>query len=148
MDGKAVIAHLSWNLTIWEQCSYHRHWFTTWSYYPDMLRHVPQKPVPRGSTRGEFLGHTASHRLPGGSEGNESVYNAGDLDSIPGLARSPGEGNGYPLQDSGLENSKDCAVHRVTKSWTGLSKFYCFFYTFIVLIELREDINKQAIKVL
>ena len=107
MDGKAVIAHLSWNVTIWEQCSYHRHWFTTWSYYPDMLRHVPQKPVPRGSTRGEFLGHTASHRLPGGSEGNESVYNAGDLDSIPGLARSPGEGNGYPHQYSCLENSMD-----------------------------------------
>ena len=47
---------------------------------------------------------------------------------ISGLARSPGEGNGYPLQDSGLENSKDCTVHRVTKSWTGLSKFYCFFW--------------------
>ena len=37
----------------------------------------------------------------------------GDLGSIPGLGRSPGDGNGYPLQYSGLENSTDCIVHRV-----------------------------------
>ena len=46
--------------------------------------------------------------FPGGSAGKESTYNAGDLGSIPGLGRSPGEGNGYPLQYSGLENSMDC----------------------------------------
>ena len=45
----------------------------------------------------------------------------GDLGLIPGLGRSPGEGKGHPLQYSGLENSMDCIVHRVTKSWTGLS---------------------------
>ena len=44
----------------------------------------------------------------GGSVGKESACNAGDLGSIPGLGRFPGEGNGYPLQYSGLENSKDC----------------------------------------
>ena len=44
--------------------------------------------------------------FPGGSAGKESAYNAGDLGLIPGLGRSPGEGNGYPLQYSGLENSK------------------------------------------
>ena len=48
----------------------------------------------------------------------ESAYNAGDLGSIPGLGRSPQEGNGYPLQYSGLENSVDCVVHGVAKSWT------------------------------
>jgi len=44
--------------------------------------------------------------FPGGSVGKESACNAGNLDSIPGLGRSPGEGNGYPLQYSGLENSR------------------------------------------
>ena len=42
--------------------------------------------------------------------------NVGDLGSIPELGRDPGEGNSYPLQYSGLENSMDCIVHGVTKS--------------------------------
>ena len=42
----------------------------------------------------------------------------GDLGSIPGLGRSPEEGNRYPLQYSDLENSMNCIVHGVTKSWT------------------------------
>ena len=46
--------------------------------------------------------------FPGGSAGKESTCNVGDLGSIPGLGRSPGEGKGYPLQYSGLENSVDC----------------------------------------
>ena len=45
-----------------------------------------------------------------GSAGKESAHNAGNLGSIPGLGRSPGEGKGYPLQYSGLENSMDCIV--------------------------------------
>ena len=48
--------------------------------------------------------------FPGGSAGKESACNAGDLDLIPGLGRSPGEDNGYPLPYSGLENSMDCIV--------------------------------------
>ena len=48
--------------------------------------------------------------FPCGSAGKESACNAGDLGSIPGLERSPGEGKGYPLQYSGLENSMDCIV--------------------------------------
>ena len=48
--------------------------------------------------------------FPGGSDGKESAYSVGDLDSIPELGRSPGEGNAYPLQYSGLENSMDCIV--------------------------------------
>ena len=44
---------------------------------------------------------------PGGSAGKESACSAGDLGSIPGLQRSPGEGKGYPLQYSGLENPMD-----------------------------------------
>ena len=47
-----------------------------------------------------------------------------EMGSIPGLGRSPGEGNGYPLQYSVLENSMDCIVQGVPKSWTQLSDFH------------------------
>ena len=60
----------------------------------------------------------------GGSDCNKSACNAGDLGSSPGLGRSPGEGKGYPLQDSGLENSVDCKVHGVAKRRTRLSDFH------------------------
>ena len=56
--------------------------------------------------------------FPGGSDGKESACNVGDLGLIPGLERSPGEGKGYPLQYSGLENSMDYIVHGVAKSQT------------------------------
>ena len=52
----------------------------------------------------------------------KSTCSVGDLGSIPGLGRSPGEG-GYSLQYSGLENSMDYIVHGITKSWTRLSDF-------------------------
>ena len=60
--------------------------------------------------------------FPDGSAGKESACSAGDLGSIPGLGRSSGEGNGCPLQYSGLENSVDCTVHGVANSWTRLSQ--------------------------
>ena len=65
--------------------------------------------------------HSNRGAFPGGSDGKESACNAGDLGLILGLARSPGEGNGYSLQCSFLENFKDrgvwpAAVHRVAKS--------------------------------
>ena len=66
--------------------------------------------------------------FPGGSAGKESTCNAGDLGFIPGLGRSPGEGKGYPLQYSGLENSMDCIIHGVTKSRTGLSDFHSHLF--------------------
>ena len=56
--------------------------------------------------------------LPYASAGKESTCNVGDLGSIPGLGRFPGEGKDYPLQYSGLENSMDCIVHEVAKSDT------------------------------
>ena len=62
--------------------------------------------------------------FPCGSDGKESASNMEDLGSIPGLGRSSGEGNGYPLQYSGLENSMDCIVHGVAKSQTRLSDFH------------------------
>ena len=67
--------------------------------------------------------------FPGGSAGKESACSVGDLGLIPGLGRSPGEGNSYPLQYSGLENSMDCKVHGVSKSQTRLRgfHFHCSF---------------------
>ena len=62
--------------------------------------------------------------FPSSSAGKESTCNTGDLGSIPGWGRSPGEGKGYPLQYSGLENSMDCIVHDVAKSQTRLSDFH------------------------
>ena len=59
-----------------------------------------------------------------GSASKESTYNVGDLGLIPGLGKSPGKGNSYPLQYSGLENSMGCVVQRVTKSQTRLSYFH------------------------
>ena len=56
--------------------------------------------------------------FPCGSSGKESSCNAGDMGSIPGLGRSPGEEKGYPLQYSGLENSMDYIVQGVAKSQT------------------------------
>ena len=55
--------------------------------------------------------------FPDSSVGKESASNARDPGSSPGLGRSPGEGKGYPLQYSGLENSTECIVHEVAKSW-------------------------------
>ena len=67
-----------------------------------------------------MVGGGAWGLLLGGSDGKESTCNSGDLGLILGLGRSPGEGNGYPLHYSGLENPMDrgARVHGVTKSWT------------------------------
>ena len=71
--------------------------------------------------------------LPGGSDSKESTYNSGDPGLIPGLGRSPGEENGYPLKYSCLENSMNrgawwAIVHGVTKS-----NFH-FFIAFIAIV--------------
>ena len=74
----------------------------------------------------------ASHSIvlgfPGCSAGKESACNAGDPGSIPGLV--------YPLQYSGLENSMDCIVHGVTKSWTRLSDFH--FPSLQIMVEIMK----------
>ena len=89
--------------------------------------------------------------IPHSSLGKESACNAGDLGSIPGLGRSPGEGKGYTLQYYGLENSMDCIVHGVSKSRTGIRTLislciltiilhlvvvYCAFH---ILLDLSYD---------
>ena len=83
-------------------------WFLCW-----------EDPLEQGkATHSSILG------LPCGSAGKESAFIAGDLGSIPGLGRCPGEGKGYPLQYSGLDNSMDCIVHGVAKSWTRLNDLH------------------------
>ena len=67
---------------------------------------------------------TSQVGFPCGSAGKESTRKAGDPGSIPGLGRSPGEGKGFPLQYSGLENSMDCIVHGVTQSRPWLSDLH------------------------
>ena len=66
--------------------------------------------------------------FPCGSADKQSTCNVGDLDLIPGLERFPGEGKGYPLQYSGLENSLNCINHGVAKSRTRLSDFHFHDY--------------------
>ena len=62
--------------------------------------------------------------FPYSSAGKESTRNEGDLGLIPELGRPPGEGKGYPLQYSGLENLMDCIVHGVAKNQTQLRDFH------------------------
>ena len=64
--------------------------------------------------------------FPSDLAGKESACNVGGLGSTPGLGRSPGEGKGYPIQYSGLENSMDYIVHGVTKSRTWLGNFHLY----------------------
>ena len=82
---------------------------------------------------------------PGGSEVKASACNAGDLGSIPGLGRSPGEGNGNPLQYSCLENPMDrevrwATVYGVAKSRTQLSDF-TFTFSFSLHTKINSKIN-------
>ena len=68
--------------------------------------------------------------FPDGSAGKESTCNVGYLGLIPGLGRSPGGGNGYPLHCSGLVSPMDCIAHGVAKSRTQLSDFHLSVFTF------------------
>ena len=82
-------------------------------------------------------------RLPWWLKFKVSACNEGDLGSIPGSGRSPGEGNGNPLQYSCLENPMDggawrATVHRVEKSWTRLSDFT---FTSLTYLNIRIQIN-------
>ena len=91
-------------------------------------------PFPQKPTLGRCCRVSSVVQVfPCGSAGTESTCNAGDLGLIPGLGRSSGEGKGYPLQDSGLENPLDrgawrATVHGVTKSQTRLSDCHVYFH--------------------
>ena len=93
-----------------------RPWFNSW------VRKIRWRKVRLPNP--VFLG------FPCGSAGKESACNVGDLGSIPGLGRSPGEGKGYPLQYSDLENSMGGIVHGITKSRTRLSDFHSLTHVY------------------
>ena len=94
-----------------------------WKGYPpsELLFHLCQKSVEH-----------ACVGFPGGSAGKDSARNEGDLDSIPGLGRSPGEGKGHPLQYSGLENSMNRLVHGVAHSQTQVSGFHFLWVSYSI----------------
>jgi len=77
------------------------------------------------------------------SAGKESACNSGDLGLILGLGRSSGEGKGYPLQYSGLENSMHCIVHGVAKSWTRQSDSHFQFHCLERASKGRTERGKQ-----
>ena len=98
-----------------------------------LVAHLVQNPPAMQETPIRFLGWEVPWRrdrlptpvllgFPGSLACKESTCNVGYPGSIPGLGRS-GEGNGYFLQYSGLEQSMNCIVHSVAKSWTQLSDF-------------------------
>ena len=89
----------------------------------EQLRISYQGWKERNRIRGieRWMGVKAQKRFPCGSAGKKSTWNVGDLGLTPGLGRSPGGGNSYPLQYSGQENSMDCIVHGVTRIRTWLS---------------------------
>ena len=87
--------------------------------------------------------------FPGGSDSKESACNVGDLDLSPGLGRSSGEGNGYPLQYSGLEKSTDggawqATVHEVAESQTWLSNFYLLTHPYLTILPSFLDSNNHV----
>ena len=108
----------------WDQTDCQKHWDFKEATPSSLLLEMPGDQAVLKLTVCEV----AKHRLgfPGGSDGKESACNAGYLGSIPGSGKSPGEGNGYPLQYSCLENSTDrrawqAIVYGVAKSRTRLS---------------------------
>ena len=92
-------------------------WGNDWLFLPFLRIEASRSNAEQNLSRALAMG------FPDSSVGRESACNAGDLGSIPGLGRSPGEGKGYALQYSCLENSMDCIVHGVAKSHTWLSDF-------------------------
>ena len=91
--------------------------------------------------RFRFIGqHYTSLGFPCGSAGKESTCNVGDLGSISGLGRSPGEGKGYPLQYSGLEKSTDSIVHGVAKSQTMTEQLSHSYFPYGCCCELNACI--------
>ena len=123
-EEKGILLHC------WRQCKLVEPlWRTVWRFIKILKTELPYDPaIP-------FLGiypekiviqKDTYTSFPGGLGDKETTCNAGDTGLIPGSGRSPGEGSGYPLQYSCLENPMDrgawqATAHRVTKSWTWLS---------------------------
>ena len=91
----------------------------SWASLAQLVKNPPvmqETPVRKIRWKRDRLPTPVFLGFPGGSAGKESAFSVGDLGSVPGLGRSPGEGKGSPLQYSGLENSMDCTAHGVAES--------------------------------
>ena len=84
--------------------------------------------------------------FPGGSADREPTCNVRDLGLISGSGRSPGEGYGYPLQYSGLENCMDSIVHGAAKSWTQLSDFHFHFHCVNTYLNPQTRLRSEKLK--
>ena len=128
-------------------------------YWASLIAQLVKYPPAMQETLVLFLGqedllekgqatHYSICGLPCVSAGKESGCNAGDLRQIPGLGRSPGEGKGYPLQYSGLENSMDSRVNRVAKSQTQLSVNAVLCKSLYLLISFANLIHSSICLIL
>ena len=101
-----------------------------------------QRRLARPSLEDDTQSHEAFHiwGFPSSSNGKQAAYKAGDLGSIPGLGRSPGEGNGYPLQYSCLENPMDRGAW-----WATVNAKECSNYCTTALI---SHVSKVMLKIL
>ena len=111
MEKHLLLTFVRWTSATWHSLSSHLDLVYV-SFLPLPFSKFLCQPLPF------WLGFS------GGSAGKESTRNVGDLGLTPGLRKSSGEGNGYPLQYSGLENSTGCIVHGVAKSQMQLSDFH------------------------
>ena len=82
---------------------------------PCNIEFISPSPIPCNTAVIHFSYPYATRDFPSISAGKEFACNVGDLGSVPGSERSPGEVNSYPFQYSGLENSMDCIVHGVQR---------------------------------
>ena len=112
------------------------------SAYLRLLIFLPEVLIPAcaSSSVAFHMIYSAYRIFPGGTDGKVSAYNAGDLGLIPGSGRSPGEGNGNPLQYSCLENPMDGGtwLDYSPKSRTRLSDFTLTFTRFVIPSFLRN----------
>ena len=112
--------------------SFNHQRFNALIYKGGQQQYLPHKATVKSKLYTSAVWHITCHVVctqedfPGGSDGKASVYNVGDLGSVPGSGRSPGEGTGNPLQYSCLENLMDSGawqarIHGFTKSGTQMS---------------------------
>ena len=112
------------------------------SYYFAMICFSTQNSLMRF----QFGADGVNRDFPGGSDSKDSACSAGDPDSIPGLGRFPGEGNGHPLRYSYLENSMDRGFWQVTYSPRGLSPVSSAEYNYQSWIKCMDYIFKDSEK--
>ena len=127
---------------MWIQYCLPFHCSSSWPLIQNQSNFFSRCPILNLENRG-WSNLSAINTPSDGSAGKESTCNVGDLGSIPGLGRSPGEGNSYPLQYSGLENSMNCIAHGVAKRQTRLSDFHLLLWL-IILVHAKATLDLES----